>query len=58
VACFLLLLEKNNLLISDSGNPIIDNEALASTTLFAAASKPEEMEMIKQFIMSILNRNQ
>lgn len=57
-ACFLLFLERNNLLISDSGDPIISNEALASLTLFAAASKPEEMETVKNLIISILNRNQ
>nr|WP_295924896.1 RhuM family protein [uncultured Dyadobacter sp.] len=32
-ACFLLFLERNNLLISDSGDPIISSEALASLTL-------------------------
>lgn len=42
-ACFLLFLESNGLLMSGSGNPIISNEALASLTLFAVASKPEEM---------------
>jgi prophage maintenance system killer protein len=46
-ACFLLFLERNNLLISDSGDPIISSEALASLTLFAAASKPEEKETVK-----------
>ncbi|WP_353720762.1 type II toxin-antitoxin system death-on-curing family toxin [Dyadobacter sp. 676] len=57
-ACFLLFLERNNLLTSDNGDPIISNEALASLTLFAAASKPEEMETVKNLIISILNRNQ
>jgi prophage maintenance system killer protein len=45
-ACFLLFLEENGLL-NASENPIISNEALASLTLFAAASKPEEMETVK-----------
>jgi prophage maintenance system killer protein len=57
-ACFLLFLESNGLLISGSGNPIISNEALASLTLFAAASKPEEMETVKKLVVSVLNRNQ
>ena len=57
-ACFLLFLESNGLLISGSGNPIISNEALASLTLFAAASKPEEMETVKKLVISVLNRNQ
>jgi death-on-curing family protein len=57
-ACFLLFLNRNNLLISDSGDPIISNEALASLTLFAAASKPDEMDTVKNLMISILNRNQ
>ncbi|MCE7041339.1 virulence protein RhuM/Fic/DOC family protein [Dyadobacter sp. CY312] len=57
-ACFLLFLERNSLLQSGSGEPIISNEALASLTLFAAASKPEEMETVKKLVVSVLNRNQ
>lgn len=57
-ACFLLFLESNGLLKSRSRDPIISNEALASLTLFAAASKPEEMETVKKLIVSVLNRNQ
>ena len=57
-ACFLLFLEKNFLLKSRFGDPIISNEALASLTLFAAASKPEEMETVKKLVISVLNRNQ
>lgn len=56
-ACFLLFLKKNNLLINEEGNTIISNEALASLTLFIAASKPEEMETVKRLVISILNRN-
>lgn len=56
-ACFLLFLEVNGLLRADE-NPILSNEALASLTLFAAASKPEEMETVKKLIVSVLNRNQ
>jgi len=36
---------------------IITNDALASLTLFVAASNPEEMETVKKLIVSILNRN-
>lgn len=57
-ACFLLFLEMNNLLKSKEDNLLISNEALASLTLFAAASKPEEMETVKKLIVSVLNRNQ
>jgi len=56
-ACFLLFLKQNNMLNNKDGDSIISNEALASLTLFVAASKPEEMEMAKQLIISILNRN-
>jgi prophage maintenance system killer protein len=57
-ACFLLFLESNGLLSSRSENPIVSNEALASITLLAASSKPEEMGTVKNLIISILNRNQ
>jgi len=56
-ACFLMFLQQNNLLINKLGNPIISNEALASVTLFIASSKPEEMEVVKNLVISILNRN-
>jgi prophage maintenance system killer protein len=55
-ACFLLFLMRNNLLLSDNGVPFISNDALASITLFVAASKPQEMEMVKGLIISVLNR--
>src|SRR5690606_24111339 len=57
-ACFLLFLEKNDLLYAQNQNPIISNEALATLTLFVASSKPDEMETVKQLIISVLNRNQ
>ncbi|WP_118194766.1 RhuM family protein [Albibacterium indicum] len=57
-ACFLLFLEKNDLLYAQDQKPIISNEALASLTLFVASSKPEEMETVKKLIISVLNRNQ
>ncbi len=56
-ACFLHFLEQNNLLYAENQSPIISNEALAALTLFVATSKSEEMEIVKQFIISILNRN-
>jgi prophage maintenance system killer protein len=55
-ACFLLFLMRNNLLLSENGVPFIGNDALASITLFVAASKPEEMEMVKGLVISVLNR--
>jgi death-on-curing family protein len=56
-ACFLLFLMRNNLLLSANGVPFISNDALASITLFVAASKPEEMETVKGLVISVLNRN-
>jgi len=56
-ACFLLFLDKNGLLFKDSGQLIISNEALASLTIFVAASKAEEMETVKRLLISVLNRN-
>ena len=55
-ACFLLFLERNKLLYNEQGQTIISNEALASLTLFVASSKSEEMETVKQLLVSILNR--
>lgn len=52
-ACFLYFLDKNKML----SNNIISNEALAALTLFIATSKPEEAEIVKHLIISILNRN-
>lgn len=56
-ACFLLFLERNRLLCNNSGHTIISNEALASLTLFVAASKAEEMETVRRLLISVLNRN-
>lgn len=55
-ACFLLFLERNELLFSTNGEAIISNEALASLTLFVASSKAEEMETVKKLLISVLNR--
>ena len=55
-ACFLMFLQNNNRL-GPGENLVISNEALASLTLFVAVSKPDEMETVKQLIISILNRN-
>lgn len=56
-ACFLFFLQKNKALSNSDGTLIISNEALASVALFAAVSKPDEMEVVKNLIVSILNRN-
>lgn len=56
-ACFLLFLERNGILFTSTGQTIISNEALASLTLFIAASKADEMETVKKLLISVLNRN-
>jgi prophage maintenance system killer protein len=56
-ACFLYFLDKNKALTDKDNNTIISNEALASLTLFIAISKTEEADIVKNFIVSILNRN-
>lgn len=56
-ACFLHFLDKNNLLFYANGQAAISNEALAALTLFVATSKSDEMETVKMFIISILNRS-
>ncbi len=55
-ACFLHFLEQNSLLRNDKNELLISNEALASLTLFIATSQPDEMETVKKFTMTILNR--
>jgi death-on-curing family protein len=56
-ACFLLFLDQNGLLFNTQNHPIISNEALASLTLFVAASKADEMETVKKLLISVLNRS-
>ena len=56
-ACFLYFLDKNKALINENCETIISNETLASLTLFIATSKSNEADIVKHFIISILNRN-
>ncbi|ADD69576.1 death-on-curing family protein [Denitrovibrio acetiphilus DSM 12809] len=55
-ACFVYFLNKNHELLSESGEQIISNEALAALTLFIATSKSDESATVKRLIVSILNR--
>ena len=55
-ACFLLFLERNGILYNPTGQTIISNEALASLTLFVAASQANEMQTVKNLLISVLNR--
>lgn len=54
-SCFLYFLNKNNMLYKND-KPIIDNATLFALTLLIATSKPEEMETVKQIVLSVLNR--
>lgn len=56
-ACFLKFLQENNMLFKANRQTIIDNNTLASLTLFIASSKPEEMKTVKNLVISVLNRN-
>ena len=41
----------------DNKKPLIDNATLCSLTLLIAESNPKDMNIIKQVIISVLNRN-
>ncbi len=56
-ACFLYFLDKNGLLYQNN-TQIIDNAALFALTVLIAESKPEEKEMMKQVIISVLNKGE
>ncbi len=56
-ACFLLFLEKNDMLLRPDGQPLISNEALAALTLFVATSRSDEMKTVVNLIVSVLNRS-
>ncbi len=56
-ACFLYFLDSNGALHKIDGTPIIENNTLAALTLYIAVSKPDESEVVKRLIISILNRN-
>ena len=56
-ACFLYFLDKNGILYQNNAQ-IIDNAALFALTVLIAESKPEEKEMMKQVIISVLNKGE
>lgn len=55
-SCFLYFMQKNDMLYVN-GKKRIDDDTLFAITLFIAESKAEDMEMFRQIIVSILNRN-
>lgn len=54
-SCFLYFMSKNGILYND-GFSIIDNATLFALTLLIAESNPAEMEIIKQVVISVLNK--
>jgi len=57
-ACFIYFLDKNKALMNKNNGLSIGNDALAALTLFIATSQPQEADIVKRFIISILNRNE
>ncbi len=55
-SCFLYFLDKNNILYKNN-KPVIDNGTLFALTLLIAESQPQEMETVKNIVISVLNRN-
>lgn len=53
-ALFVYFLDKNDLLYTENGHPVIDNNALAAMTLMIALSRPEEKEMMCLLVMNML----
>jgi len=51
---FILFLHKNGILHKDSGEPKINDNALAALTLLVATSMPEQKEIIIRLIMNML----
>ena len=56
-SCFLYFLNKNNMLYKNN-LPIIDNGTLFALTLLIAESEPSEMEIMKQIVVSVLNKGE
>ena len=56
-SCFLYFMDKNNILYKNN-MPIIDNATLFALTLLIAESNPNEMETIKNVVLSVLNRGE
>ena len=54
-SCFLYFLNKNNMLYKNN-LPIIDNGTLFALTLLIAESEPSEMKIMKQIVISVLNK--
>ncbi len=53
-SCFLYFLDKNGILYKNN-LPTIDNATLFALTILIAESNPQEMETMKQIVVSVLN---
>jgi prophage maintenance system killer protein len=53
-ALFVYFLDKNDALFAPSRRPLIDNNALAATTLMIALSRPEEKDIMCALVMNML----
>jgi prophage maintenance system killer protein len=51
---FVYFLDRNNILFDTSGNPVIDNAALAGLTLMIALSEPREKDVMCNLVMNAL----
>ena len=54
-SCFLYFLDRNGILYKNN-LPIIDSATLFALTLLIAESNPQEMETMKQVVLSVLNK--
>jgi prophage maintenance system killer protein len=54
-ALFVYFLDKNKALKNKSGQPLIDNNALAATTLMIALSKPQEKDIMCSLVVNFIS---
>ena len=54
---FLYFLEKNGLLLTETGNKRITDNALVALTLMIAVSKPKEKDTMIKVIVNLINKN-
>ena len=57
-ALFVYFLARNDALLDTHGQPLVDNNTLAATTLMIALSRPDEKTAMCLLVMNMLARNQ
>ena len=55
-SCFLYFLNRNKMLYDKTNKPVIDSATLFALTLLIAESNPKDKDIIRQVVISILNR--